>query len=211
MDTVDKDNPDFVSLMSVHAAKGLEFKSVFVVGLEENLFPSFMSMESIESIDEERRLFYVAVTRAERLLTLSYANGRYRYGQMRYNEPSRFLAEIPSKHTDSPMLMSGARSTTSGEKEKDTNIKTSSGVTGSFVRKSAPAPRFTIDAATFKPSPSSSIEAGMKVLHMKFGNGYVQRVEGAIDNRIATILFEGDSEADGRRIALKFAKLQIVE
>ncbi|MEM9823722.1 MAG: UvrD-helicase domain-containing protein, partial [Bacteroidota bacterium] len=93
-----KKDGDFVTLMSVHAAKGLEFKSVFVVGLEEKLFPSFMSMESEDDINEERRLFYVAITRAERMLTLSFANGRYKFGQMRYNKPSRFLEEIGIQH-----------------------------------------------------------------------------------------------------------------
>ena len=101
LDTKEDDNNDFVTLMSVHAAKGLEFKSVFVVGMEEKLFPSFMAMDSQDGLDEERRLFYVAITRAEQFLTLSYANSRYRYGQMRYNEPSRFLEEIPAQRVES--------------------------------------------------------------------------------------------------------------
>ncbi|WP_353481568.1 3'-5' exonuclease, partial [Haliscomenobacter sp.] len=82
---------DYVTLMSVHSAKGLEFKSVFVVGLEEKLFPSFMSMDSPDGLDEERRLFYVAITRAEQFLTLTFAMSRYKFGQMQYNEMSRFI------------------------------------------------------------------------------------------------------------------------
>ncbi|MEO0727781.1 MAG: UvrD-helicase domain-containing protein, partial [Bacteroidota bacterium] len=99
-DEKDPAQADHVTLMSVHAAKGLEYKSVFVTGLEEKLFPSFMSMDSPEGLDEERRLFYVAITRAEQFLTISYANARYRYGKMTYNEPSRFLTEIPPVHLD---------------------------------------------------------------------------------------------------------------
>jgi len=84
-----------VTLMSVHSAKGLEFKAVFVTGLEENLFPSHMSMDTTEGLDEERRLFYVAITRAETFLTISYSLSRYKFGQMKYSEMSRFLEELP--------------------------------------------------------------------------------------------------------------------
>jgi DNA helicase II / ATP-dependent DNA helicase PcrA len=92
-----EENPDTVSLMSIHAAKGLEFKSVFVTGLEENLFPSYQSMSDPNLIDEERRLFYVAITRAEELLTLSFANARYQHGDMRFNDPSVFWKRYPKK------------------------------------------------------------------------------------------------------------------
>ena len=96
----DKEETDVVTMMSTHAAKGLEYKSVFVVGLEENLFPSFMALSSPDQIDEERRLFYVAITRAEAHLTLSYANSRYQFGNMRFNDPSRFLEEISQENID---------------------------------------------------------------------------------------------------------------
>ncbi|HMP32093.1 MAG TPA: 3'-5' exonuclease, partial [Saprospiraceae bacterium] len=90
MTDADNENPDqndTITLMSVHSAKGLEFKSVFVVGLEENLFPSYQTLSTPDQIEEERRLFYVAITRAEEILTLSYANSRYQYGNMRFNDP----------------------------------------------------------------------------------------------------------------------------
>ena len=96
-----EDSGNYVTLMSSHSAKGLEFKSVFVVGLEETLFPSFMSMNSMAAIEEERRLFYVSITRAEELLTLSFASSRYRHGKTVYSEPSRFLSEIPLDHIES--------------------------------------------------------------------------------------------------------------
>src|SRR5207237_7758824 len=91
---------DKVSLMTIHAAKGLEFPYVYVVGLEENLFPSQLSLNNRSDLEEERRLFYVAVTRAEKKATLSYALTRYRYGNVLYCEPSRFIDEIDSKFLD---------------------------------------------------------------------------------------------------------------
>ena len=197
---------DFVTLMSVHSAKGLEFKSVFLVGMEEKLFPSFMSMDTIEALDEERRLFYVAITRAELYLTLSYSKSRYRYGQMRYNEPSRFLEEIPKNHIESASYVR-SRTESMGAKPEDRIV---SGVRGNFSRTTtASNSGFRIDPAHFNPSPSADIQAGMKVLHLKFGEGRVLSIDGGANNRIATIFFKGIDNPQ-RRIMLKFAKLQIV-
>ena len=197
---------DYVTLMSVHSAKGLEFKSVFVVGLEEKLFPSFMALESPEGLDEERRLFYVAITRAEQFLTLSYAASRYRFGTMRYNEVSRFLEEIPRDHVEST---SAVRSRFSQEEHRAT--PPTAKVLGSFKsRTDARSTSLKADPATFSPSPSSEIQTGMKVLHLKFGEGKVISIDGNANNRIATIYFKG-IESPQRRIMLKFAKLQILE
>ena len=96
----DKENQDVVKLMTIHAAKGLEFPVVFVGGLEETLFPNAMSINTREELEEERRLFYVAITRAEKHLYLSYANARYRFGQLQQNEPSRFIEEMPEEQID---------------------------------------------------------------------------------------------------------------
>jgi DNA helicase-2/ATP-dependent DNA helicase PcrA len=198
------DDQDYVTLMSVHAAKGLEFKSVFIVGLEEKLFPSFMSMDTVEALDEERRLFYVAITRAEQLLTLSYATSRYRYGQMRYNEPSRFLEEVPSQHIEATAFV---RSLDREEPSSTGGSPQKSGIQGNFQKSS---PGLKIDPADFKPSPAGDIQPGMKVLHLKFGAGKVLAIDGGANNRIATIFF---SEMDNpqRRIMLKFARLQILD
>ena len=190
---------DYVTLMSVHSAKGLEFKSIFIVGLEEKLFPSFMSMDSQEAIDEERRLFYVAITRAEQFLTLTYANSRYRYGKTLYNEPSRFLEEIPGTHVEST---SSIRSRSHGTFAPAG--KTGAKVIGNFKQKQRQRP-LAIDPDSFKPSPSSQIQTGMKVLHLKFGEGKVISIDGGEDNRVATIMFQGIDNPQ-RRIMLKFAK-----
>lgn len=193
-------NGDFVTLMSVHSAKGLEFKSIFVTGLEEKLFPSFLSMDTAEALDEERRLFYVAITRAEQFLTLTYANSRYRYGQMRYNEPSRFLGEIPRIHLESASVLPSSASAESH----------SSRVMGSFTsNRRSQARKPLVDPQNFKPSPKEAIQPGVKVLHLKFGEGKVISLDGNKNNPIATIYFQG-IESPEKRIMLKFAKLQVL-
>lgn len=200
-DQNNQDN-DYVTLMSVHSAKGLEFKSVFVVGLEESLFPSFMATETPEGLDEERRLFYVAITRAEQLLCLSYAKGRYRYGSMRFNEPSRFLSEIDAKHLEG---VSAAQPATVPVEEPPRGR-----VQGNFKPPRRNAPETAVDPSTFKPSPGSSIQTGMRVLHLRFGEGKVLNIDGGAGNRVATIQFK-DIDDPQKRIMLKFAKLQILD
>jgi DNA helicase-2/ATP-dependent DNA helicase PcrA len=196
-DEVIEDN-DFVSMMSIHAAKGLEFRSVFVVGMEENLFPSFMSMSTLEGIEEERRLFYVAITRAEKYLTLSYANNRYHFGQIRFNDPSRFLEEISPEYFEMPIS------------KKATFVDQRPKILGNF-KQLAPSRSMepVVAPETFAPSPSASIREGMDVLHLKFGEGKVVTIDGSPNNRIATIFFKDISNPQ-RRIMLNYAKLQIL-
>ena len=207
-----KSNGDYITLMSVHAAKGLEFRSVYVTGLEEQLFPSFMSMDTPEGLDEERRLFYVAITRAEQFLTLSYANSRYRFGQERFNSPSRFLNEIEMQHLDVSSPIGSKTRVAFGRTERalgGAQPRQSSGVSGNFKRRTH-RPMPLIDPKNFKPSPASEIQAGMKVLHMKFGEGKVISVDGNRDKRMATIFFDNLETEKQKRIMLKFAKLQIL-
>jgi DNA helicase-2/ATP-dependent DNA helicase PcrA len=213
-----KEGADYITLMSVHSAKGLEFKSVFVAGMEEQLFPSFMSMDTPEGLDEERRLFYVAITRAEQFLTLSYANSRYRFGQERNNPPSRFLEEINLAHLDAASPIGSQTRASFGRFEKATSPmasargdgRTASGVSGNFKPRGPAEPVMRVDPANFKPSPAEQIQSGMKVLHLKFGEGKVLAVDGARDNRVATIFFASLEDEKQKRIMLKFAKLQIV-
>lgn len=192
---------DFVTLMSIHSAKGLEFKSIFVVGLEEKLFPSFMSMDSPEGLDEERRLFYVAITRAEQFLTLTYANSRYRYGKMQYNEASRFLDEIAIERLESTFPI----------RRQVETVASGARVSGNFTAlKKVTNTTLHADPETFKPAPAKAIQAGMKILHLKFGEGKVLSIDGSEENRVATIFFKGIDNPQ-RRIMLKFAKLQILD
>jgi DNA helicase-2/ATP-dependent DNA helicase PcrA len=198
----DVNNTDTITLMSVHSSKGLEFKSVFVVGLEESLFPSFMALESPEGIDEERRLFYVAITRAECYLTLTYAQSRYRHGQVRYNDPSRFMEEIAAHNVEA--ITPKASGTFIDETPR-------AKVMGSFKPIARPQMSISMSAITnFTPSPSNSIQAGQRVLHVKFGEGKVISVDGVNENRVATIEFPHADEPK-KRLMLNYAKLQILE
>ena len=195
----DKESVDneFVTLMSVHAAKGLEFKSVFVTGMEEKLFPSWMSFDVPDGIEEERRLFYVAITRAESFLTLSYANSRYRFGKLTYSDPSRFLEELSMTRNELQQLPREAGSPRSS-------------ITGHFKPvKMLEKKNLIVDGVDFKASPVDMIKEGTRVLHLKFGEGLVKKVEGGSANKVATIYFKGIDDPE-RRIMLKFAKLQVL-
>lgn len=191
------DEVDTVTMLSVHAAKGLEFKSVFVVGLEENLFPSYMSLSSPDQLDEERRLFYVAITRAEELLTLTFANSRYQYGQMRFNDPSRFLEEISNENIETSITYS--------KKQEFGPPK----ILGNFKSlKSAKPKPLAMDIKDFKPNDSSEIKKGQKVLHLKFGVGEVMSID---ERKVATIRFEAMRDSPDKRIMLDYARLQILD
>jgi DNA helicase-2/ATP-dependent DNA helicase PcrA len=203
-----RDPQDVVTLMSVHAAKGLEYRSVFVVGLEEKLFPSFMSMDTVEGLDEERRLFYVAITRAEQFLTLSYSNTRYRFGKVAYNEPSRFLAEVPAESIEATYQIRRDAPDPRAQVHEEMRSR----VTGVTPRRRSVNPlQSVVDPKTFKPSPADKIVAGAKVLHLKFGEGKVTSIDGAVDNRIATIYFNALEDQPEKRIMLRFAKLQVLD
>lgn len=191
------EEPDYISLMTTHTAKGLEWKAVFVVGMEENLFPSYMSMGTPDQLDEERRLFYVSITRAKMFLAVSYATSRYQFGQFRYNEPSRFLEEIDEMHIESTV-----------ERRSKPSFPEPKILADRPGRKRDYEPR--VSPADFKASPSDDIAEGMEVLHLQFGRGRIISIDGARENRVATIQFD-EGELSERRIMLRFAKLQIVE
>jgi DNA helicase-2/ATP-dependent DNA helicase PcrA len=187
---------DHVNLMSVHSSKGLEFDSVFVVGLEEKLFPSFMSLHQESLIDEERRLFYVAITRARKLLTLTYATSRRQFGNIVFNKPSRFLEEVGEDN-----LASTIHQPRNLVKDRDPRSK----VVGSFAKN--PIPQATQTQYNIVASPISAFQPGVKVLHPRFGYGTIISIEGNADARMAIIHFDTFSD-DNKRILLKFAKMQ---
>jgi DNA helicase-2/ATP-dependent DNA helicase PcrA len=167
-----------------------------------------MAMDTIEGLDEERRLFYVAITRAEQFLTLSYANTRYRWGKMLMNEPSRFLTEVPAESVENTSY-----SRRSEKSEYDPLEQQRARVTGiTPIRKRGTA-KFTkpkMDPSKFRPNTADEIEVGQLVMHLKFGEGKVTKVDGGADSRIATIHF-GDLNQPEKRIMLKFAKLQVLD
>jgi len=198
-DTDDKSD-DKVTLMSVHAAKGLEFPSVFVVGMEEDLFPSFMSKNTIDEMDEERRLFYVAITRAELYLTLSYSKSRYRFGQVRYNESSRFLEEISTENMDVSIPFSKSSGGSTRSSVSGAGIRKY----GTPMRKAKTAPAASSDPS-FKSTSATDLKVGQQIEHFRFGKGKIQSIEGAKGNEVLTVNFSGME----KRIMLKFAKLKV--
>lgn len=226
----DKENSDVVKLMTIHAAKGLEFACVFVGGIEETLFPSAMSINTREELEEERRLFYVAVTRAKKHLWLTYSNTRYRFGQLVQNEPSRFIEEMPEQHIDRSFAGGGARNqgqndyggTSAFDRMGGNGWKSNS---AKVVEKYGPPPTKKETKPTYMPaaaapkvvehkpsadfvaSDTSALQAGQKVEHQKFGFGDVVKLEGSAHNPIATVIFEQNGE---KKIMLNYAKLRIV-
>ena len=192
-----EENVDSVTMMSVHAAKGLEYKSVFIVGLEENLFPSYMSLSSPDQLEEERRLFYVAITRAEELISLSFANSRYQYGNVRFNDPSRFLDEISDDIIEANITMKS--------KPEFGPPK----ILGNLKKLEARKPKgLQVDANNFTPNESSEIKVGQKILHLKFGEGKVLSID---ERNVATIKFSSAIDSPEKRIMLQYARLQILE
>jgi DNA helicase-2/ATP-dependent DNA helicase PcrA len=198
----DKDE-DVVTMMTIHASKGLEFPYVFIVGMEEELFPSAMMLNSRADLEEERRLFYVAITRAEKHLTLSFANSRYRFGILKNCEPSRFLNEIDSNFLNIPtkmMTSTGFEDRSQAIIKKTTPIKP--------LAPKSPAPGKYVPPADFKPSDTSALSSGMKVEHPKFGYGKVKQVQQNGMDRKAVIEFD---EVGEKTLILSFAKLRIHE
>ena len=223
----DDDDTNKVSLMTIHSAKGLEFKHVNIVGLEENLFPSQRAMDSRDDLEEERRLFYVAITRACESCTLSYATTRFKWGQLHQGDPSRFLDEIDDKFIIQPVgvASSGFSSRSAGFQEghktggwskrgnkpsiggrKLTKINLSQNSTPNENTTKSSGVR---DESSYLKTQSSipSISEGITVKHAKFGKGKVVKVEGEEPNLKATIFFPA---AGQKQLLLKFAKLEII-
>ena len=185
-----------VSLMTVHMAKGLEFPIVYVLGMEENLFPSIMSVNSREEVEEERRLFYVAMTRAEKSLTLSYCNQRFKWGNLIECEPSRFLSEIDNKYTNKNSL----------DQQQPSHID------NTLLRLRNFKKRKNISKLKSFKSSSQKIKINIKindvVFHERFGKGEVKQIEEDGENSRATINFNNSGE---KKVLLKFAKLKVIK
>lgn len=220
LDSDDTDTPK-VALMTIHSAKGLEFPTVFVVGLEENIFPSPMSCNSMRELEEERRLLYVAVTRAEKRCILTCAQNRFRYGRMEYDTPSRFIRDFD------PKLI---RVETTAREGKQYGA--GSGITSGFERQQVQAYRQaeikpivaemtavkphagkSLSAGLFDesvpevPAPASPIREGSVIEHQRFGRGTIVRIEGTGENTKATVRFDN---AGTKQLLLKFARYKVI-
>ena len=204
-DSDDKENTDKVSLMTIHAAKGLEFPYVYVSGMEENLFPSIQSLNDRDGIEEERRLFYVAITRAMKKLTLSYAENRYRYGEIVFCEPSRFLDEIDPKYLDQPRKTPHQF----GGNQPAPKGLTFSPPPPAFTRKPMNLKKIGTETGQVTDTGAQEdIRAGMIVEHQRFGTGKVLNVEGSGPNKKTTVFFEGVGQ---KQLLLQYARLKVVK
>ena len=222
------EHADTVKMMTIHAAKGLEFSCVFAVGLEEMLFPNAMSINTREELEEERRLFYVVITRAKQKLWISYANTRYKFGQVVQNDPSRFIGELPDDLLDKSFAGGGFRNQSTGPSASERmrgwgagggaatpqqkpyfNEAKKPAERPSYLAPPAPTSKPVLHqpSADFQASDTSELRAGQKVEHQKFGFGEVLKMEGATHNPIATIKFDLNGE---KKIMLNYAKLRIV-
>jgi DNA helicase-2/ATP-dependent DNA helicase PcrA len=203
-DEKEKDDQSKVRLMTIHAAKGLEFDYVYITGLEENLFPSSLSIGSKRELEEERRLFYVAITRAKKVLTLTHAQTRYRYGSMQFCEPSRFLDELPMSCLKTIAKASAGRGTFARREPKSNPWGERT-----FQKKSAPTkPQNDLDiSAIGRLANNNDLRPGQRIYHLKFGYGTVARIDGSNPNDLkAIVAFDTLGE---KVLLLKFAKLII--
>lgn len=211
----DKDTGNRVSLMTVHLAKGLEFPYVFIVGMEEDLFPNSMSLNSREELEEERRLFYVAVTRAEKQVYLSYTQTRYRWGKLIDAEPSRFIEEIDDAHLEYLTLPDTQRfrplldASLFDEPYKKENIRFKKPIqTPEQPKFTAPKNLKPIKKSTSgEGSPNLVLGVGDVVEHQRFGKGKVIAMEGKGADQKAEITFEN---GDTKKLLLRFAKLDVL-
>ena len=203
-DTNNKELTDYVSLMTIHSAKGLEFPYVYIVGLEENLFPSIQSLNSRADLEEERRLFYVALTRAEKHLTISYCESRYRWGNLIFCEPSRFIEEIKSEYLDSPVGKAFLKTESNLEKKSSASAwKNNQGIQKNNLKKISNI----TNSGGVTSSETELFQTGMDVEHQRFGKGKIVNIEGTESNKKATVFFQTVGQ---KQLLLKFAKLKIL-
>lgn len=225
----DKGDDDRVALMTIHLAKGLEFPTVFIVGMEEDLFPSAMSMNTRSELEEERRLFYVALTRAEHQAYITYAQSRYRWGKLVDCEPSRFIQEIDPQYLEflsPPETNYRYKSTINPDifgdvdKSKLRQSKPVSGIPPKYITEERDKVRATHDIRKLRemssatksnaklPEEFNGLKEGNLIMHERFGKGKILNLEGAGADRKAEILFEVGGI---KKLLLRFAKLKILE
>jgi DNA helicase-2/ATP-dependent DNA helicase PcrA len=212
-----KEDKDKVTLMTVHSSKGLEFKNVFVVGLEENLFPSgFSGTMTLSELEEERRLFYVAITRAQNHAFLSFAQQRFKWGKLEFCNPSRFIGEIDMKYLDiqnSRLFPHFRNSEIAAEEKRERPVQSNQvKINTNMV---APGQRIPIgkqnavnSSEPFDADDPEKIEIGMFVEHQRFGRGKVVDIEGVMPAKKAKVFFPNAGE---KQLLLKFAKLKITD
>lgn len=205
-DKNDNEDNNKVSLMTIHAAKGLEFSNVHVVGMEEDLFPSMMSKNSRSDLEEERRLFYVAVTRAKINLTLSYAVSRFKWGNLIQCEPSRFLEELDPKYVEHTFSIKNNKKdfTNAISKNKTSILKNKFSKPLNHLKK---INNLSSIHNNEEEKDILKVKVGDQVVHERFGKGKVVEVNGEFPNTKATVFFPSSGQ---KQLLLKFAKLQLI-
>lgn len=214
------DDTPRVSLMTIHLAKGLEFPYVYIVGMEEDLFPSAMNLDSRSGLEEERRLFYVALTRAEKRAFLSYTQSRYRWGKLNDAEPSRFIEEIDEQYLDYQIPTSNYEykplvNTSIFGDHKPTKVASQVPKSWDGKPNTSPNPSQLKKLRKLQETPAETspkealieLPTGTEVAHQRFGKGVVVQVEGSGNDKQATIKFAGVGE---KKLLLRFAKLKIL-
>ncbi|MCO4814524.1 MAG: UvrD-helicase domain-containing protein [Flavobacteriales bacterium] len=201
------EDKNHVTLMTIHSSKGLEFSNVFLVGLEENLFPSQLALNSRTELEEERRLFYVAVTRAEKTCTLSYSNSRFQWGNLITCEASRFIEEIDSKYLHfETAKRAGGKSLNDRLNSFDRPF--TGGLNKSFTSKSLKPINEVNSKSNIKGSATLDVKVGYNVEHDRFGKGKIIKLEGRDADKKATIFFPGHG---AKTVLLRFAKLKVLD
>ena len=210
-DNEKEEDKNKVTLMTIHSAKGLEFPYVYIAGLEENLFPSQLSLTSRADLEEERRLFYVALTRAKKTATFSFASSRYKWGNLIFCEPSRFIEEIDEKYLEFTFQKGSVAkreydNTPSTYTKKNSTYKQKKAVTETVAvpKNLTKVTNASTSTAHQESAASLNLQEGTMVNHQKFGNGIIE----SLDNGKATIKFQN---VGNKQLLLKFAKLTIVE
>ncbi len=209
-DMEDEDDKNKVSLMTMHSAKGLEFKEVYLAGIEEGLFPSQMAMSTEKELEEERRLFYVALTRAEQKATISYANNRYKWGVSNPSRPSRFINDLDPSYLVFPDYSpdNNEEDFSFPSKDKGSNSLSSAPTFSERKLKKINKPASKKETGkSNKTEYKGDLKEGMKVEHPRFGRGIILELESAMPDTKAKIAFENNGE---KHLLLKFAKLKIL-
>lgn len=207
--TSENEEKNHVTMMTIHSSKGLEFPHVFLVGLEENLFPSQMALHSRTELEEERRLFYVALTRAMDSCTLSYASSRFNWGQLVTSEPSRFIDEIEQSYLEFESPQRGGGRSLSGR--SSFNQPHTGGLNKSFPSATPPPtfkPMQQASGTSKSPGSNENLKVGYIVNHDRFGKGKVTKLEGDGADKKATIFFPHHG---AKTVLLRFANLTILE
>ncbi|MBN2166431.1 MAG: exodeoxyribonuclease V subunit gamma [Marinilabiliaceae bacterium] len=210
-DTDNAEDNDKVTLMTIHSAKGLEFKNVYIVGVEEGLFPSSQSTDNERGLEEERRLFYVAITRAEQYASISFAKSRYKYGELKFSNPSRFISEIDQKYLDISVddMLASKSKPSFNNRPSDLFSKGFSNTLMSVNKFKSTNVGQTNQQVNFNYHEigKTEIKPGMRVEHERFGKGIVLGIEGQLPNTKITVEFDN---AGKKQLLLKFAKLKIL-